>query len=451
MNPVEIGKGRSFKGLASYLLFEKDAAAEAAQQVSARVGWAESFNLMDAPAPKAWRLMASTAISAPQLKEAAGIRAGKPTERPVYHYVLTFNPEDRPSQDVQRAAVISSLSALGLKDYQALAVMHHDQAHMHVHVMVNLINPENGISAASKQPDGRAAPLSMSQMKLSKWAMAFEREHGLTVTEGRIANQAARANGEQVSAKRLTRPEYEQAQAEGSDVRLAWLRREQDDKRAQIAARQSELRARQQAEWAALKESYRMTRTAVREASRTFSDISAEVKAAAKPEWAELFKKHRDALRIFEQQDRSPMGKLWHMVSTAVTVGREKGALTGLAAALSKEERRARLVREHERQTAELARIVRARITKEIALQKKEDDRRFKFARTDYLHQCETLKSTHAEQWKGMKASWREYNAERRQVAQQARAPVRGPSQAKAQAKGLFPGMGRSRGRDMKP
>ena len=54
---------------------------------------------------------------------------------------------------------------------------HHDKHHLHVHVMVNLINPENGVSAASKQPDGRAAPLSMSQTKLSRWAASFKMPH----------------------------------------------------------------------------------------------------------------------------------------------------------------------------------------------------------------------------------------------------------------------------------
>jgi hypothetical protein len=446
MNPVEIGKGRSFKGLASYLLFEKDAAAEAAQEASERVGWAESFNLMDAPPAKAWRLMASTAISAPQLKQAAGIRPGKATEKPVYHYTLTFNPEDQPSRDVQRAAVTSSLAALGLKDYQALAVMHHDKAHLHVHVMVNLIHPENGISASSKQPDGRPAPLSMSQMKLSKWAMGFEREHGLAVTEGRIANQAARANGETVEARRLTRPEYEQAKAEGTDVRLSWLRREQDGKRAEIADRQSKLRYQQRAEWAALNESYKLTREAIRDGRRDYRAISAEVKKITKPEWAALFRKHRDELRAFERQDSSPLGKLWHIVSTAVSVGREKGALTGLAAALSKEERRSRVVREQERQSAELGRIVRARIAHEITLQKKEDDRRYTAARDDYLQQCAALKKAHAQQWNGVRANWREYNAERRKAAERARSPIRGRSQA--QGRNQDQGIGRSRGRE---
>lgn len=68
MNPVEIGTGKSFKGLAAYLLHDP-----AQAQTSARVGWVQSFNLDDADPDRAWRLMAATAKSADQLKEAAGL------------------------------------------------------------------------------------------------------------------------------------------------------------------------------------------------------------------------------------------------------------------------------------------------------------------------------------------------------------------------------------------
>ncbi|MFO4987113.1 hypothetical protein RCK87_25570, partial [Salmonella enterica subsp. enterica serovar 1,4,[5],12:i:-] len=72
MNPVEIGIGKSFKGLAAYLLHDPGRAATAE-----RVAWSDSFNLDGADAEKAWRLMAATALSADQLKAAAGIKKGR--------------------------------------------------------------------------------------------------------------------------------------------------------------------------------------------------------------------------------------------------------------------------------------------------------------------------------------------------------------------------------------
>ena len=52
MNPVEIGTGKSFKGLAAYLLHDVGHAATAE-----RVAWAESVNLDGADPEKAWRLL----------------------------------------------------------------------------------------------------------------------------------------------------------------------------------------------------------------------------------------------------------------------------------------------------------------------------------------------------------------------------------------------------------
>jgi len=160
MNPVEITTGKSFKGLAAYLLHDAGRAATAE-----RVGWAQSFNLDDANPELAWRLMASTAMSADQLKEAAGIKKGKAAKNTAYHFSLNFNPKDEPSEEMQRVAVASALKAFGLEKYQALAVAHRDTKHAHVHVMVNLIDPETGLSAASKQPNGQAAVLSNMQKK----------------------------------------------------------------------------------------------------------------------------------------------------------------------------------------------------------------------------------------------------------------------------------------------
>jgi len=97
--------------------------------------------------------MLATANSANALKEAAGIKKGKPVKNTVYHYSINFNPDDELTPEIQQRAVAESLKALGLDDHQAMAVEHTDKAHNHIHVMVNLIDPTNGMSAASPQMD----------------------------------------------------------------------------------------------------------------------------------------------------------------------------------------------------------------------------------------------------------------------------------------------------------
>ena len=98
MNPVKIGTGKSFKGLSAYLLHDPNAS------TSERVGWAETYNLGGADPARAWRLMADTAMSADQLKAAAGLRVGKPAVNVAYHFSLNFNVEDRPDEALQRWA-----------------------------------------------------------------------------------------------------------------------------------------------------------------------------------------------------------------------------------------------------------------------------------------------------------------------------------------------------------
>lgn len=439
MNPVEIGKGRSFKGLASYLLHGEKAEAEQ-HEISDRVAWSQSFNLMNADAPRAWRLMAATAMSAEQLKEAAGIRKGKPTEKPVYHYSLNFNPNDHPSEAVQRAAVESSLKAMGLTDYQALAVAHREKDHMHVHVMVNLIHPEHGVSAASKQPDGRASPLSNSHRKLSTWAAAFEREQGLTVTQGREANAEARAAGEKVDAKRKPRTVYEQEQAARIDARLAWMKRQTADRRTMLMTEQRAVRSRQAENWQALSRVYQKYRNEAAAQRVPFKAISATVREQAKPEWAELFKRQRNELARFEQAERSPIGKLTNIIATAAAVSREQDPMTGLVAALSKEERRALLEREHQRQIAEQRAAVRARTQAAIDEAKREERRKAAIMRAVYFKHAAELKKVHGQQWDEVRMNWRDFHRERRE-AMRPRTVSRAPAQAQTMQLGLQRGM----------
>ena len=138
MNPVELGRGRSFKGLAAYLLHDASEGEGEQRSSSERVGWTQSFNLNDAPANKAWPLMAATARSADALKEAAGVRkGGAKNETPVYHYVVTWpeSDSDKISPELRQKAVAESLETLKLDEHQALAIEHTDEAHPHIHVM----------------------------------------------------------------------------------------------------------------------------------------------------------------------------------------------------------------------------------------------------------------------------------------------------------------------------
>ena len=233
MNPVEIGQGKSFKGLAQYLLHDEKREGEQTRSTSERVGFVASFNLDDAPPDRAWRLMAATAKSAKALKEAAGIKAGKTPIKTVYHYSINFSPDDEVSAELIEKAVRESLEVLDMAHHQALAVEHLDKEHRHVHVMVNLIDPENGMSAATPvlQENGKkASKLSYAHKKFSKWAARFERENGLEITEGRQRNANDREQGNKVDARRKRRNVYDRDKREATqDRRRDFVKRQQND------------------------------------------------------------------------------------------------------------------------------------------------------------------------------------------------------------------------------
>jgi Relaxase/Mobilisation nuclease domain. len=439
MNPVKIGLGKSFKGLAAYLLHDPERA-----QTADRVAWAESYNLDGADPEKAWRLMAATALSADQLKAAAGIKKGKPVTNTAYHFAITFNPEDRPSGELERAAVLGALKALGLDKHQALAVSHRDTDHHHVHVMVNLIDPETGLSAASKGRDGSPALLSNDTRKLSQWAQAFEREHRLAITEGRLKNADLRAQGVPVDARRKPRNVYERQKSETTDRRRDFAKRDFRDQAADLAAEGRQMHERHQSEWAALNTTYRAEKEAAyTEFSKAMKRRAAELHEQQKPAWAAIFSRQRDERRDFEQGERSALGRIWHGAAVFRDRARDGDALGGFLAAFMKDERLAIVQRKHDRERATLSLQLRAAAAEEFDRMKKEASNARASHRLRYLSQCDELKKRQAEARTAMKGRWRAYNRERAVAlstnrAQQAR-PQRERSQQFARGRGLEP------------
>ena len=86
----------------------------------------------------------------------------------------------RAPEDMQQAA-IDSLKMLGLSEHEAILASHSDKQHMHVHVVVNTVHPITG----------KTAPLKFTKRDFSKWAEAYEREHGIHCEE-RIKNNEER-------------------------------------------------------------------------------------------------------------------------------------------------------------------------------------------------------------------------------------------------------------------
>ena len=438
MNPVEITQGKSFKGLSQYLLQDQN------RESAERVGWVESFNLAGADGDQAWRLMLATANSANALKEAAGIKKGKPVKNTVYHYSINFNPDDDLTPDIQRRAVLGSLEALGMEDHQALAVEHTDKAHNHIHVMVNLIDPANGMSAASPQmqADGKKrSKLTNTRRKLSKWAASFERKNDLTITQGRLDNANKRAQGELVDAKRKPRNVHEREKAEKTtDRRRDFLKRQHNDRAKEIQAQTVELKEQGRTEWDALKQSYYAQKEAIRvQMSPALKERAAEIKTLFKPYWADMFKRHRDEVKAFEAGDRTTIGKIWHGAAAFRDRALDGDYLGGFVAAFSKENRRNIVLKKHDRETAAMRDRLQVQIDQELTKMKRDFDRQFSSARGRFQQDCDELKSKQSASWSEIKEAWQDYNNARAAAFSQAKSRQNQIAQKAAR------GMGRTR------
>ena len=179
------------------------------------------------------------------------------------HYSLSWAKDERPDRQEMRRAAAESLKALGMERHQALVVSHRD-GQPHVHVIANRVDPESG----------KAAGLSRSKLRLSKWAEDYEREQGKIRCQQRARNNMRRAQGERVvdgrghsggrwRRERMNPQQEREAIPAGRDgwggperERVAWQRAEERTHWARFEQERGkalgELEKRSKREWSAL-------------------------------------------------------------------------------------------------------------------------------------------------------------------------------------------------------
>ncbi len=158
-----IKTGSSFKGAALYYLHDKEAT------TSDRVTWTYAINTLEDEPEAVIAEMQRTALCQSYLKLASGNRSdGRPTGKTVMTVALSWSPEQDPSQAEMIAAGRSFLQYMGWQDHQALFVAHNDTRHPHMHIILNRVNPETGMTLDD----------AWSRRRAQEWALAYEREHG---------------------------------------------------------------------------------------------------------------------------------------------------------------------------------------------------------------------------------------------------------------------------------
>lgn len=64
------------------------------------------------------------------------------TSDKTYHLIISFQPDDRVSDQTLTEIEERLCDGLGFKDHQRISVVHHDTDNMHIHVAINKIHPE---------------------------------------------------------------------------------------------------------------------------------------------------------------------------------------------------------------------------------------------------------------------------------------------------------------------
>jgi hypothetical protein len=277
-------RGSSFKGACGYILHDPG------QASSERVAWVMTQHLHSHP-EDAWFEMFDTYRNRTALKD---------NKTPVLHYTLSWHANDNPSPDHMREMALASLKALGLSDHEAVISAHRDKEHHHVHVVANTVHPYSG----------KTAPLKFSKLEFSRWAEAYEKEHGIHCEE-RIKNNErrreiarereterlradfARAAGKEPPAKKPFEPVKD-----ASPNRRQWFERKDviDKMKALRAALDHDQKIERGVTWARQRQERDLLD---KDTKAALDHARGHVKQQFKGQWRELYTAHkREALRV---------------------------------------------------------------------------------------------------------------------------------------------------------
>lgn len=303
-------RGVSFKGASTYLLHDKNA------QTSDRVAWTHSANLWGRP-EDAWFEMMDTWQDRANLKRAAGVPlTGRDNKNPVLHMSLSWHPDEAPAPEHMKATALDALKALGLQEHQALIVAHNDEPHPHVHILVNTVHPQTG----------KTASLSYSKEKLSRWAEAYEREHGIHCDE-RIKNNERRDALRKLRAREKHMREFAQTAGRRPELEKPYepvkdrspSRQEWFDKQAVIArmkAMRAELTGDQKQERDTLWLKHQAERAAEAKAAVDRAEIIRQnVKDTYRPKWQTLYRAQATEKRFLAKVATHPLERACFVIA----------------------------------------------------------------------------------------------------------------------------------------
>jgi len=275
---VKITTGKSFKGAALYFLHDKRQPGENERLTDERVAWTDGFNTVHADPDRVIREMQATALHQQWLRQQSGhTKGGRPTTECVMAISLSWHPEQQPDAVHMCEAARDFLARMGYDQHQALLVAHTDTAHKHVHIILNTIHPETGMTLDRN----------WSRIRAGQWRVEYERTHG------KIYTRAHAADGHEAT---LHYGEWQAWQDLQKDGRI--------DPEHTAALKSAEWRTLKQNQRDERLQFWKESAQARRELRRAIRD---EVRAEFAPQW-KGYTKHRDErkdqARAYDQETR---------------------------------------------------------------------------------------------------------------------------------------------------
>lgn len=299
---AEATRGSYFKGIASYLTKPRED--------QHRALWTATQNVGTENIDMAARIMAATAMNAERMKAENGGdgRGRKATKGPVYHTIMSWDESRHPDAQHQEETARALLAKLGLDRAQAVMVGHNDNGKTHLHIVVNLVDPETG----------KRIDIGNDHNKMSSFRKQYARENGIDLDQlmpNQSRNEALREEAKAEKQRRAQQPEQE-APSPIEDYRRGRRRLSRDEWNAMKAelferqkAEREAVKAEQGGDWAAAKQVLADRREQEKARFKAaYEDAREQLKAEMKPHWDQFYarqKAEREAVKVQQKND-------WH-------------------------------------------------------------------------------------------------------------------------------------------
>ena len=181
--------GGSFRGAGQYYLHDKAEDKEAAKAMkpstSERVWFTATRNCANTDPEKALDEMWHVAESQRMLKQMNGLAtSGRACADPVKTLSISWHKDDRPEPQHMLDAADAYLKHMGWDGHQAVYVAHNDTEHRHIHIILNKVSHDNGLTLNDwrDQPRSQVFALQYEKENGKLWCVerelrAAEREH----------------------------------------------------------------------------------------------------------------------------------------------------------------------------------------------------------------------------------------------------------------------------------